>query len=429
MNINAKQVLLTLYIAVLMTSFILMPASVVAQQTGQLRNGYFLVTVEIETGYDGVGTFTVATDENHPSPGQDVLYDGVDQDPWSSYMTLFLPEQQKIYVQTNSGSYAPEGYTVFLMDNLNPVSEVGIDYVKTTWRTPEGLLITQEIILLGDTLNNSLVEQRVTVSNAGDYPVTYGLRYMWDIMIDGEDGSVIRLWNSTGPMTDWLYNETEYNDTSDIMFWQTTNDENSPIFYIWGSLRMPAGSTPPDRFVYAAWPKLFNNPWFVSVDPNQVIVGDDTGVAYYWTNTLNPGESTTYRQFLLPVTSQAEPPPAVTTTVTTTTPTTTSLCNNTTVTTTVTTTETETVTETEYIVETMTLTETQTETQTIVETQTETETETVTETVNNTVTKTVTTTQTITEKPGEEVLPGISMTALAIILLLMLIIIILASRR
>lgn len=288
---------------------VLLSPLVVSAQEAVLDNGYFVVSVEVSTGYGGVGTFTVATGANHFNPDQNVLYGGVDRNAWSSYATLILPDYGKIYVQSTGSLTVPAGYQLVSMDSLGPTVVNTSSYVRATWVIPEGLVVVQEIILHGTTSGDSVVEQRVSITNNGTDPITYGLRFMWDLMIDGEDGSVIRMWSPSNPVTGWLYNETDFNDTSGLAFWQTTNDENNPIFYIWGSMSQPSGSTIPDRFVYAGWGKLFDNPWHVAVDPNLVVARDDTAVAYYWINrTLAPGESATYIQYILPVTKQAGPP-------------------------------------------------------------------------------------------------------------------------
>jgi hypothetical protein len=334
-------------------------ASVHAQTSPTtLDNTFFRVHVETGLNMDGIGTFTIATSDNHPYPNQDIFYDGVDVDPWSSYVTIILPDYQKAYVESTDSLTPPSGYQLVNMDTLNPQVSTGSNYVSITWNTPEGLLIKHEIFLYGDSLNNSLVESRVTVTNQGLEPVKIGVRYMWDIMIDGEDGSVIRFWDANGPISDWLYNETMIVNPTNEMFWQATNDEQNPLFYIWGSVQLPTGATPPDLLIYGAWPTLYDNVWNVTVDPNLVIAGDDTAVAYYWEDTLAAGESVIYRQFILAVTgAEEQPPPVVTTTIPTTTTTTPCLATTVTKTLTQTLTQTQTITETHTEVSTTTVTE------------------------------------------------------------------------
>ncbi len=305
----------TLVGASILLLVVLLPLSAYAETV--LDNGYFVVSVEVDTGADGVGTFTVATGSSHPAPDQDVLYDGVSRNAWSSYVTIILPEYNVAYVQTTRAPVPPPGYTLVEMDDY--VSGVYSDSgrVVINWTLPEGLLVTQEIILQGSTLETSRVVQKLTVTYTGSSlplqgndTITIGVRFMWDIMIDGEDGAVIRLWGSSGPVSDWLTNETELDDVTGITYWEATNDPSSPIFYIWGSLTSPSEATPPDRFVFAGWPKLFDNAWNVTVDPTLYVAGDDTAVAYYWENvTLAAGESVTFVQFILPVTIEETPPP------------------------------------------------------------------------------------------------------------------------
>ncbi len=365
-------------------SITLIPSSLAIAQVYDvhiLDNGYFKVTVEISE--DSVGAFTVATSSNHPYPNQDVLYGGVDEDPWSSALSISLPQFDKTY-STRAGQYTPNGFTLEYLSNLNYTISTGDNFVRIEWMLPENILFVEEIYLYGSTLDDSFVEQRVRVVNYNNYPVDVWIMFMWDLMIDGEDGSVIRFWNQNGPVTDWLEYATYVGDFSNIDFWQTTNDNLDPLFYIWGSIKLPQGATEPTGFIYDDWDILEEHAWNYTVDTTNYVKGDDTAVAYLFVDTVPASSERVYRQFILAVSGLEEQPPEIITTTFTTSETS-PICTP------------ETTTVTETYTETETYTYTTTETQVFTETYTETETEgyTTTRTVTDTLTKTVTANETV----------------------------------
>ncbi len=310
-----------------------------------LDNGYFRVTVR--TSDYRVGSFTVATGDQHPYPNQDVLYGGEDEDPGTSVLAISLPQYSKTY-STRDGQYVPEGFSFVYLTSIDYSVTSGDNYVRIEWTLPENIVLVEEIYLYGTALENSFVEQRVHVINYNNNPVDVWIMFMWDIMIDGEDGSVIRFWNQDGPVTEWLENATYIGDLSSIDFWQTTNDNENPLFYIWGSIKLPQGATIPTGFIYDDWGELVDHSWNYTVDTSNYIKGDDTAIAYLFIDTVPAGTERVYRQFILAVSGlEEQPPEIITTTITSPGETTTSpVCAPETVTVTETVTDTYTTTET-----------------------------------------------------------------------------------
>jgi len=390
-----------LLVILLITTF-LMPFAASSQVMAQtldvylLDNGYFKVAVSV--GGDHVGAFTVATSNNHPYPDQDVLYGGVDEDPWSSVLSISFPQYNKTY-STSAGQYVPVGFTLEYLSYLNYTVTTGDNFVRIEWMLPENILLIEEFYLYGATLNDSFVEQRVHIINYNNYPVDVWIMFMWDIMIDGEDGSVIRFWNENGNVTNWLEYATYVEDFSNIDFWQTTNDNLNPLFYIWGSIKLPQGATGPTAFIYDDWNILVDHAWNYTVDTTSYIKGDDTAVAYLFIDTIPAASERIYRQFILAVSGLGEQPPEIITTTITTTETT-PTCTP----------ETTTVTETYTETETYTYTTTKTQIFTETYTETETETYTTTETITYTITK--------TNVANETVIHGLTLTPMLILALL-----------
>jgi len=396
---NLYKLSVILLITIFSTTLIQSPLSIA--QTSDvylLDNGYFKVAVRVSG--EPVGAFTVATSNNHPYPNQNVLYGGADEQPGTSALSVSLPQFNKTY-STRIGQYVPNGFTLEYLSYLNYTVSTGDNFVRIEWMLPENILFVEEIYLYGATLNDSFVEQRVRVVNYNNYPVDVWIMFMWDIMIDGEDGSVIRFWNQNGNVTDWLEYATYIGNFSNIDFWQTTNDNLNPLFYIWGSIKLPQGATEPTGFIYDDWGILEDYAWNYTVDTTNYIKGDDTAVAYLFVDTVPAASEKVYRQFILAVSGLGEQPPEIITTTITTTETT-PTCTP----------ETTTVTETETYTYTTTDTYTTTETQVFTETYTETETET------RTTTETVTATLTKTIVANETVIYGLTLTPILILALL-----------
>ncbi len=367
---------LPLILLITVISITLAPSPLAVAQTSDvylLDNGYFKVAVRVSG--EPVGAFTVATSSNHPYPNENVLYGGASESPGTSALSLSLPQFNKTY-STRDSQYTPAGFELVYLSNVDYTITTGDNYVRIEWMLPENILFVEEIYLYGSTLNDSFVEQRVHVVNYNNFPVDVWIMFMWDIMIDGEDGSVIRFWNENGNVTDWLEYATYVSDFSNIDFWQTTNDNQNPLFYIWGSIKLPQGATTPTGFIYDDWSTLKDYAWNYTVDTTNYIKGDDTAVAYLFVDTVPAASERVYRQFILAVSGLGEQPPEIITT-TITTPETTPTCTP----------ETTTVTET--------YTYTTTETQIFTETYTETETLTTTETVTDTVTETIVANETV----------------------------------
>ena len=389
---------LSVILLITIFSITLIPSPLAIAQTSDvylLDNEYFKVSVRVSG--EPVGAFTVATSSNHPYPDQDVLYGGADEDPWSSALSISLPQFNKTY-STRGGQYVPDGFTFEYLSYINYTVTTGDNFVRIEWMLSENILFVEEIYLYGTTLNDSFVEQRVRVVNYNNYPVDVWIMFMWDIMIDGEDGSVIRFWNENGNVTDWLEYATCVRDFSNIDFWQTTNDNLNPLFYIWGSIKLPQGATVPTGFIYDDWDILEDHAWNYTVDTTNYIKGDDTAVAYLFVDTVPAASERVYRQFILAVSGLGEQPPEIITTTITTETTPTCIPETTTV--------------TETYTETQTYTYTTTETQIFTETYTETETETLTttETVTDTVTETII--------ANETVIYGLTLTPMLILALL-----------
>ncbi len=256
-----------------------------------LGNNVLQVSVETNPGSSGIGTYTICTGPDHTDPGQDVLYDGCIQGPWSTYNTIHVVDTSVDYVTTNYTPNPDPGYTLANLDGYSPsVITQTATRIVIQWLTLEGLLVEQDIEVMGSTVEDTYVRVTMKVNNTDDAGALHmvGIRYMWDLMIDGEDGSWIRPWDGT-PGT-WLDVETSWTPP-DFQNWETTNDPASPIFSVLGSITLPSVNpppTPPDTFMMAAWgsvpsPGLYNYAYSFTPTGRTVAGADlDSAVAFYW---------------------------------------------------------------------------------------------------------------------------------------------------
>ncbi|UCD95836.1 MAG: hypothetical protein JSV35_04830 [Candidatus Bathyarchaeota archaeon] len=271
-----------------------------------ISNGVLQVAIENETLADGIGTFTISTDTNHPNPGLDVFYDGATMDPWSSFTTIRVEDTLKEYVTALDGQTPSFGYTTESLDDYSPtVTKIDSNTAMVSWVTQEDLLVTLLIDIRGTMVADTMVQVTVTVQNNDVVAHSVAVRHEWDIMIEAEDDSWIRAWIDPSTPQSWTENETDWISPT-FQFWETTNNPATPVFSIYGSITLPyvdPPPTPPDRFVYASWGDAFDTAYNFTVSGQY---GMDSAVLYYWNAVeLNPGTEISRTAYVTTV--QAEP--------------------------------------------------------------------------------------------------------------------------
>lgn len=278
--------------------------------TTTIDNGIYCVSVQDVTGRYGEGTYTIATSARHPVPDTNVFYGGVDQNPGSTYLTVRVYNTSKEYVSTTSGPIQSPGYTLVALDTCSPVTTQNDNSVYTTWATQEGLLINQTIAVEGTTLEDSMVRVTTSITNNNADARRVGIRYVWDMMMDDEDGS----WFAERlPDEDWIDTECEWVSPT-FRRYAATNDPNRSIFIVWGNLTgfaLTPPPTTPDLLQFAEWEGVFDHA-FDYTPTGQTLAGPgaDSAIAYYWGHdganaiTIESGESVSVTQYL-----HVTPPP------------------------------------------------------------------------------------------------------------------------
>lgn len=274
-----------------------------------VTNNYYDLTVEDQEG--GRGTYTVCTGDSHPATiqmgsKQNVLYGGSDHSPWSTYLSIKSYNSHVIYVSTNSDPTPDPGYTTVDIGPYGATTQQSATEVLTSWALtgqPDSLKIDQLTYIVGTTLDDSRIAVLTKIKNLGVASAALGLRYEWDIMIDGNDGATTREKN---PQSQWLVNETEWASIS-FTHYEITDDSLAPTFYNLGSVIGPAYFQPvpsqPDLLQFADWPSSYGTA-FSYAPTGQYIYDDDSAILYYWgsdsTNAvvLAPGDSVAVVQYL-----------------------------------------------------------------------------------------------------------------------------------
>jgi hypothetical protein len=268
-----------------------------------ISNNILGVSIQDVSQSTGIGTFTIKTDAGHSNPDQHVFYGS---SPWSTFTTVRVQDTLKEYVTSSSGKTGSAGYTVENLDNYNPVAtKISDTRATVSWTTAENLLVTLLIDIRGTTLADTMVQVTVTIKNNDAVAHQVAVRQLWDIMIDGNDDSWIRLWTDPNTPQSWTNTETTW-VSPNFQFWETTNDPNSPIFSIYGSTILPnVDPTPtvPDKLVYAAWSPSYGTAY--DYTPSG-LSGWDSAVLYYWNAVNVPSDAEISRTAYVTTVVQAQ---------------------------------------------------------------------------------------------------------------------------
>lgn len=267
-----------------------------------IANDILKVAIEDSNGTDGIGTFTIATNGSHSSPGEDVFYDGAYEDPWSSFTTIRVEDTTREYVTSSDSKTPSQGYAVHYLDDCNPVvAKESENRATISWTTLENLSVTLLIDIRGATLADTMVEVTVSIQNDDTTTHSVAVRHEWDIMIELEDDSWIRVWTNPSTPQSWTENETDWTSPS-FQFWETTNNPYTPAFSIYGSVILPSVSpqpTPPDRLVYASWSSAYYTAFNFTPSGEW---GMDSAVLYYWDAVpVASGEQISYTAYVTTV--------------------------------------------------------------------------------------------------------------------------------
>ena len=253
----------------------------------------------------GVGLFTVETGAGHPNPGKSVFYNSAADLIGTSYVTLIDLDNKGIWInaeiaRTKGMTPAEGGYMLNCMV-VQPTSITDIGSPArgfTTTYTLPGWTLTQEVEIMGSTLFNSSVRQTVKVRNTSGATAHFGLRYLWDWMVNAVDASYFR---TLGEPPSPYGNTFQAFSSPSFPRYEASDSNIIPTFSIFGtctggSLLYPP--TQPDELRYASWSDASKHPWGFTVTGSAL----DSGIVYYWGLgsgiTIGDGEELTYTQYV-----------------------------------------------------------------------------------------------------------------------------------
>jgi hypothetical protein len=266
-------------------------------------NNILDVYVEDQPFYYGIGTYTIGTGLNHPNPNENVFY-GAPVLPATTFSTIHVVDTMRDYATQRIYAVPDPGYSIEYLDDHNPSTFSTSTRVANFWTTIESLQIVQDVEVVGTTVTDTLVKVTVNVTNNDLFAHTVGVRYEWDLMIDGWDGAWIRPWTNAHTPGTWIDTETEW-ILPEFQFWETSNMPVS-LFSVYGSISSVPDATPPDRLVYAHWESAFYTAY--SFTPTGKVIGAtepsiggqyDSCMLYYWEpTTISPGETKTVTAYV-----------------------------------------------------------------------------------------------------------------------------------
>jgi hypothetical protein len=267
-------------------------AALVAASLVNVTNGILVLEIENANTSD-LGEWTVRTGASHPNPGQLVLFP-----VGTSYITFRDATALIMYANTSGAAPGLAGYT---FQNMSTAPGAGVvtnlaNGYRTVWTIPSWT-ITQDVVINGTTLTDTNVQQTVTVTNTSGAPRQYGLRFMWDWDIAGNDASFFRTRNPDGAFTSTF---TTFPSPAFQLF-EEVNNLATPLFSVFGTVTggplVPTPTTP-DQLRYSSWVAAVGSAW----DFSNTGGGSDSATEHYWgfnaPLTLAAGASATYVQYL-----------------------------------------------------------------------------------------------------------------------------------
>lgn len=284
-----------------------------------LSNGIYELTVSDDTEIEELGgeaypgIYTVCTGDDHPFPNADVLYNGADHSPGSSYLSVRDYTMGVVYTSLPElSSPEPSGsYAIACLGGGGSDFSVSGNRATTTWYPGGDLEVEQVTAVEGTKLSNSRVRITTKVTNNDTEIHQVGIRYEWDLMIADDDDA----WFATrDPDSGFMQDEKVYTPPNFDRF-ETTDDPGDPSFSVFGSVDGPQGAfspnpTPPDRFIFGEWAEYDAWDYFEGSDP-----GEDSAVLYYWGYddgnspiTLSPGASVSVTAYLYAIPPGYEEP-------------------------------------------------------------------------------------------------------------------------
>ncbi len=258
--------------------------------TMEAGNTIYRVFVQDIPG-QAVGAYTATTGPDHPLGARRNLLFG-NGNPGTSFNTFRSYTTMTDYTVDELSVEQPP-FTKVNIRTFGTTTPLGTTGARTTYVlpgppiTPDTLTIVQDVNVIGTTFENSYIEVRVEITNHNNVDTKIGIRYLWDPIIDTDDGPTFQTIHPIGPL---LTNETEF-DQPEFEAFQVTdnnNNPNPPTYIVYGTVTGPSNIgivTPPTRIQYAYWFASRATTFDYTINPNRNITippNNDSAVLYYW---------------------------------------------------------------------------------------------------------------------------------------------------
>ena len=259
--------------------------------------------------YDDIGRFSLETGSAHPVPGATVFYP-----VGTSYISVRDDTRKLIYVNDDVVSGTTNAGDTVVQMGAGTLQKLGTLGFRTTWALPH-FNVVQEVEITGTALSDTNVRHEVSVVNTSGAPLRYGVRYLWDWQIAGNDAALARPRNPDGPYTSVF---SAYPSPTFRAYEQTDSLLN-PSFSIYGTVSGGTTARPPttpDRVAYVSWIDFVVNAWDTAITGRDM----DSAIVYYWGYnvplTLAAGATGNVRQYVSTVASAIGVNPSSTKTLT-----------------------------------------------------------------------------------------------------------------
>jgi hypothetical protein len=192
--------------------------------------------------------------------------------PGTSFDTIRVDGSDYIYGSTGSV--------------ISPPTDINSSTNQSSWQVTPAIEASQTLsIVTGPSTGHpdtALIATDITNTDSVSHQV--GLRAMIDTMLNNNDGAPFFIPGAGGVTT-----ETEFTGAAVPQFWQAFYSLTSSSQYSSQGTLVGGGATTPDRFVVAAWPRIFGTAFDYSITPGLSVTADSAVAVYWMPRTLAPG--------------------------------------------------------------------------------------------------------------------------------------------
>lgn len=157
------------------------------------------------------------------------------------------------------------------------------------WTSPYRVTVTQTLALRPNrfTKRPDMVEARYLLRNEGTEAISIGLRALFDVKLDGNDGAPYFI-----PGQGTVAHEREFLGSGVPDYWLAFASPRFDVVELRGmGVLRDAAFAAPDRLVIGRWYLMQNTRWDYQVDATQVVTRDSAVAMYFDPVRLAPGES------------------------------------------------------------------------------------------------------------------------------------------